>query len=458
MPDRSDIHEQLSAYLDGELDENQARRVEEAVRGDTRLALELSKLRAARDLLRRLPREEAGEDFTARVLEQAERRQLVATTPVHPVDGKRRPLRVLAAAAVLLVAAGVGVIVTARLLTGPDGRPGGPEPIGELARDTAPPQPALRAAGDREAPTLADGANEVEEPTAPPAAELPSDRTAPERLARAEADPVPPRAPTDGRAPADGEETVVPPSAIEGFQPELWATAVANEIIETHDLDQARRDVERVLESVEVQPASYAETPEVRDRPRYYPWREEPRRQIIYVVVGQRKDLAAVQSRIRRLQARQGSRRATGRDATGARKWMDSFFSRRRGAAGDESPPRPTPGQTVGIAAEHAPGVTGAFVLTEPTAREKSDEAEGSGDAPGPVRQASTGPADADAAPAGGAEGVGGEPVWRVRVARPGLQTMLITVNHVRPEEAGTGPASAPEDPQTAPGADHSAD
>ena len=55
MNENEIIREQLSAYLDGELSDDDAGRVERAVEADKELAAELDGLRALRKLLRSLP-------------------------------------------------------------------------------------------------------------------------------------------------------------------------------------------------------------------------------------------------------------------------------------------------------------------------------------------------------------------------------------------------------------------
>ena len=104
MTDRDTIREQLSAYLDGELDDAAATAVEAACANDPAMAAELARLRAARDMVRHLPREKAPPDFVSRVLAQAERLQL--TTQPHTVRPviKFRWLRYAATAAVAMLA------------------------------------------------------------------------------------------------------------------------------------------------------------------------------------------------------------------------------------------------------------------------------------------------------------------------------------------------------------------
>jgi len=113
MDKPEDIYEALSAYLDGELSEAEARRIEQRLETDQALAKELRALRETRETLRRLPPMDAPADFVERVLERAERLKLL-----HAPDGQRggrsRGLPRLAAAAVLLLVAvlGIGTVVS----------------------------------------------------------------------------------------------------------------------------------------------------------------------------------------------------------------------------------------------------------------------------------------------------------------------------------------------------------
>lgn len=63
MKNFSDI-EQLSAYLDGQLSEPESKRLETRLESDAELASALSDLRAARDILRKLPKRKAPRNFT----------------------------------------------------------------------------------------------------------------------------------------------------------------------------------------------------------------------------------------------------------------------------------------------------------------------------------------------------------------------------------------------------------
>jgi negative regulator of sigma E activity len=118
MNEQENIGEQLSAYLDGELSDEQARRVEQALRDDPRLARELADLKAARDLVRSLPPHKAPEDFAATLMDKAERLRLMA-----PLPGAAAKWSInwasLATAALVLIAVGIGVVVTVSLTLTP---------------------------------------------------------------------------------------------------------------------------------------------------------------------------------------------------------------------------------------------------------------------------------------------------------------------------------------------------
>ncbi|HAU36908.1 MAG TPA: hypothetical protein DCX07_04240 [Phycisphaerales bacterium] len=117
MTEREDIFLELSAYLDGELGEAQRKRVEAALADDAKLRAELDSLRRTRELLRALPRTRAPEGFVDRVLAQAERGNLVAPiAPAEPAPAQPwRWVRWVATAAVVLVAVGVGTVITVAL-------------------------------------------------------------------------------------------------------------------------------------------------------------------------------------------------------------------------------------------------------------------------------------------------------------------------------------------------------
>lgn len=64
-----ELRETLVAYLDGELDAEQERRVEQLLSTDERVRLELQRLQSTWDLLDRLPRSAVGGDFTRSTVE-----------------------------------------------------------------------------------------------------------------------------------------------------------------------------------------------------------------------------------------------------------------------------------------------------------------------------------------------------------------------------------------------------
>ena len=108
MTNREHIQQQLSAYIDGELNAADAAAVEQALAGEPELARELERLKTTRELLRRLPFEHAPEDFASRVLAQTERRHLV-----HPQTVGRQGinwLRYSLIAAVALIAVSVAMV------------------------------------------------------------------------------------------------------------------------------------------------------------------------------------------------------------------------------------------------------------------------------------------------------------------------------------------------------------
>ena len=123
MPESVNILEQLSAYLDGELDAADARVVEAAAAADAAVARELERLRTAREWVRRLPREQAPEDFALRVMAQAERKTLlVHEEPARPPAGRRwRRTFATAAAVLLILSGGLAVSVIVRQGLQPEG-------------------------------------------------------------------------------------------------------------------------------------------------------------------------------------------------------------------------------------------------------------------------------------------------------------------------------------------------
>ena len=126
---RDKQREQLSAYLDGELSEQEARTVAQAVKADGELAAELERLQAVRELVVALPTHAAPQGLAQRVMARAERARLldgVAEMRVRPKAPWPVRLARLSAAAVILIAVGVGVTMIVHVSL----PPGGPAPIG----------------------------------------------------------------------------------------------------------------------------------------------------------------------------------------------------------------------------------------------------------------------------------------------------------------------------------------
>lgn len=119
MTDAKKISERLSAYLDGELSDAERARVEAAIEQDPELVRLLAQLRATRKLLHGLDRTSAGEDFVSRVMARVERRDLLGGSMEMAAPQARHWTRWLAAAAVLLVTAGIGVFM-ATVINSPD--------------------------------------------------------------------------------------------------------------------------------------------------------------------------------------------------------------------------------------------------------------------------------------------------------------------------------------------------
>ncbi|MHC4986762.1 MAG: anti-sigma factor family protein, partial [Planctomycetota bacterium] len=198
MSDRQDQFEQLSAYLDGELDAESARRLEEALAADEELRQELAGLRDTRQLLKQVSMQPAPAHFARDVLRKAERHHHIGRALP---GGALRSVRwiPLAAAAVVLLACGFAMVIIANL------PPAGTEPIGDLA---------------------------VAEPLTPPATEI---------LAGADE--------TDDRA----------AGVAMGDSPEEAVEDVVTEVIYTDDLELAHHQVREVFLTNDLQPVLMSE-------------------------------------------------------------------------------------------------------------------------------------------------------------------------------------------------------
>lgn len=275
MSEGKEQSERLSAYLDGELTSADTWDLEKVIQSDPALAAELEALRATREMLRKLPAERAPKDFSARVLERAERRSLVGQTPAAAALTGSRWIT-FAAAAVVLLAACFGAFIMVQTLSPESGQrlaSGGPD--GETVAITPPAGPA--GAGD-----YAVRAKAVDAAGARPGGPSYEDR-APARLARKKGttsddavrakpggappapvvagneDPKIEEAIASKRAgvPAPGKPSAAPVVSKGKLGPDAGAgerlglteveAAVENVVIATADLDLARRDVEAVL-------------------------------------------------------------------------------------------------------------------------------------------------------------------------------------------------------------------
>ena len=109
------IYQQLSAYLDGELDEAARSQVESMIDQQPGLGDELRRLGRVRELVRSLPRQKVSDDFADEVLAKAERMRLVTSSDTTPTETPLSWVRYIATAAVLFIAVGVGAIVSVML-------------------------------------------------------------------------------------------------------------------------------------------------------------------------------------------------------------------------------------------------------------------------------------------------------------------------------------------------------
>ncbi|HEY4309724.1 MAG TPA: hypothetical protein VGN12_09765 [Pirellulales bacterium] len=106
-----ELTDQLVSYLDGELDANQARRVEEALAADPRVRQEVWQLERSWQLLDELPRTEVDESFTRSTVEMIALRaeeDLVAVQEQIPQRKKRFGM----VAAILLAVAAIAGFFT----------------------------------------------------------------------------------------------------------------------------------------------------------------------------------------------------------------------------------------------------------------------------------------------------------------------------------------------------------
>ncbi|HEX3725486.1 MAG TPA: hypothetical protein VHV08_04560 [Pirellulales bacterium] len=120
------LHEELTSYLDGELEPAAVRRVEERLARDPEYRAELQKLERAWGLLDRLPRATVDDAFTRTTMEVVALAALQDADVVRSAEPIRRRRRRVAAVAATLAAGIIGFVVGQRLW---------PSPNDELLRD-----------------------------------------------------------------------------------------------------------------------------------------------------------------------------------------------------------------------------------------------------------------------------------------------------------------------------------
>ncbi|MFW6061392.1 MAG: zf-HC2 domain-containing protein [Planctomycetota bacterium] len=142
MRDTEDIRSKLSAYLDGELPEAEYEIVRRALEADPGMAEQLDQLRQTRDLVRKLPRLRAPDDFATSLLTKAERRTLLASP-----QSEKRPRHwgwkgLTAVAAALVLAGGLGLAISFALDDDPAAEGlAVTDPTGQVSGEATAPQP-----------------------------------------------------------------------------------------------------------------------------------------------------------------------------------------------------------------------------------------------------------------------------------------------------------------------------
>ncbi len=130
--DKEKLYVQLSAYVDGELSPGQAQRMAKALETDADLRAEFHAIVATRNLLRRLPREQAPPSLLPEVMTRVEHRRLLQSPAPTTRGGAPRWAQAIAAAAVVLLAVGLGWQLYTTMKTPP-------APGDSLVMDTPPP-------------------------------------------------------------------------------------------------------------------------------------------------------------------------------------------------------------------------------------------------------------------------------------------------------------------------------
>lgn len=114
------LREEMIAYLDGELDADQALAIERRLAADEEFARELRRLQRSFELLDELQQAELNETFAATTVE------MIAVEARRDVERRRQSapwrklLHIAAVAACLFVAVAAGYLITGRLLPNPN--------------------------------------------------------------------------------------------------------------------------------------------------------------------------------------------------------------------------------------------------------------------------------------------------------------------------------------------------
>ena len=124
--ERERLEEELVAYLDGELDVDASRKVEERLANEAFVRQELTRLEKTWRLLERLPRAEVDENFTRSTIEMLAVKASEDLQQQKAIEPRRKLRRLAAAAAIALVAAAGGYAAS---------RWQWPDPNEQLARD-----------------------------------------------------------------------------------------------------------------------------------------------------------------------------------------------------------------------------------------------------------------------------------------------------------------------------------
>lgn len=118
--DREQLHEELTAYLDGELDTESSRRIEELMARDPRVREMMAELDGAWRLLDALDSAVVDDRFTRTTLEMAAQAAAEELKTDESIQPRRRRMALLGLVGGLLVAAGMGLVAAAMIRPDPD--------------------------------------------------------------------------------------------------------------------------------------------------------------------------------------------------------------------------------------------------------------------------------------------------------------------------------------------------